>query len=137
MSNIHWLKNHKNVHVHVFKMSKSTTAKNISAFADLVKVSRKKISFDLWTTNTMKLPHKKFYLSKPNVNAPFMKFVGGYFFLVPPPTHFQMPNTCDFSLRTESLVPPPWCVLWMVPLKINDIVLCLFQWRKNRDGSRL
>ena len=31
----------------VFKMSKSTTAKNISAFADLVKVSRNKISFDL------------------------------------------------------------------------------------------
>ena len=40
------LQNHKNVQFSVFKMSKSTTAKNINAFADLVKVSRKNISFD-------------------------------------------------------------------------------------------
>ena len=60
----------------VFNISKSTTAKNMIAFADLVKVSRKIISFYFWTTNMMKLPHKKFYLSTTVLSDPFVKFVG-------------------------------------------------------------
>ena len=43
-------------------MDKSTTAENLDAFADLVKVSPKIKSVDFITTNMMKFPRKKFYL---------------------------------------------------------------------------
>ena len=58
-------------------MSKSTSAKNISAFADLVKVSRKNTSFDFCSTNIIELTHKIFYLHAIIISAPFMKFVRG------------------------------------------------------------
>ena len=58
-------------------MSKSTTADIITAFADLVKVSRKITSFDFWTTNMMKFLQKIFFLRTTPLNAQFMKFEGG------------------------------------------------------------
>ena len=80
-------------------MSKSTSAKNISAFADLVKVSRKNTSFDFCSTNIIELTHKIFYLHAIIISAPFIKFVREGFVDPSPPTHSQMPNWAGFSLR--------------------------------------
>jgi len=68
-------------------MSKWTTAKNINGFADLVKVSTKIISFDFGTTNMMKLPHKKFYLSTTILSARSKIHRGGAY--RPPPRTFK------------------------------------------------